>query len=104
MVSPGSERFHYLLACVTAAMLFGTVSGHFRVGRELYVWHQQPCLCQRNPFQKLVSSRISPEWFQRHDGDESTKPEETNDERRYVGGLMKQLKTNCSQTCIKRPS
>ena len=68
MVALTTAKFHYLLACFAAAMLFGRVSGHFRVGRELFLWHQQPP-CP-------MGSRISPEWFQRNNGDENVNSEE----------------------------
>lgn len=63
MVISGTTKFHYLLACITVAMLCSMVSGHFRVGRQLYVLNEQPCPWPRYPvLREKVFSKISPEW------------------------------------------
>ena len=61
-MAPNSAKFHYILACIATAMLFGMVSGHFRVGRELYLWPWQPRLWQIHP---LDQESRSSAWFQR---------------------------------------
>ena len=78
MVVRTAESFHYLLACITAAVLFGMVSGHFRVGRELYVWNERPCPLQRYPvLPEKPFSKISTEW---RDGNKNVKIEKWKEE------------------------
>ena len=61
-----TAKFHYILACIATAMLFGMVSGHFQIGRELYVWPGKPRLSQKHPLdQESPGQRRSSEWFQR---------------------------------------
>ena len=65
-MAPNTAKFHYILACIATAMLFGMVSSHFRVGRELYVWPWQPGPWQIHPLnQESPGPRQSSEWFQR---------------------------------------
>ena len=65
-MAPNAAKFHYILACIATAILFGMVSGHFRVGRELYVWPGQPRLKQIHLVnQASTGQRRSSEWFQR---------------------------------------
>ena len=68
MIASRTAKIHSLITFITTAMLFAMVSGHFRVGRELPVRHQQPCPRQKLPIlRERLSSKISPEWFQRTD-------------------------------------
>lgn len=80
-MAANTAKFHYILACITTAMLFGMVSGHFRVGRELYVWPVQPRLWQIHPLdQESPGQRRSSEWFQRSN-EENTAKGNTDEQR-----------------------
>ena len=71
---PNTTKFHYILACIATAMLFGMVGGHFRVGRELYVWPGQPRPWQIYPLdQDSPGQRPSSEWFQRSKEENTSK-------------------------------
>lgn len=67
-MAPRTAKFHYIVACIATAMLFGVVSGHFRIGRELYVWPGQPRLWQIQPLDReSLGQRQSSERLQRSD-------------------------------------
>lgn len=65
-MAPRTAKFHYIVACIATAVLFGVVRGHFRVGRELYVWPEQPRLWQIHPLDReSLGQRRSSERLQR---------------------------------------
>ena len=73
-MAPNTAKFHYILACIATAVLFGMVGGHFRVGRELYVWPGQPRPWQIYPLdQDSPGQRPSSEWFQRSKEENTSK-------------------------------
>lgn len=61
-----TATFHYIMACIATAMLFGVVSSHFRIGRDQYVWPAQPRLWQIHPLDReSLGQRPPSEWLQR---------------------------------------
>ena len=63
-MAPRTATFHYIMACIATAMLFGVVSGHFRIGREQYVWPAR--LWQIHPLDReSLGQRQPSEWPQR---------------------------------------
>ena len=80
-MASNTAKFHHILGCIAAAMLFSLVSGHFRVGRELYVWPGQPRFWQIHPLdQESLGQRQSSEWFQRSK-EENTAKGNTDEQR-----------------------
>lgn len=73
-MAPKTAKFHYVVPCIATAVLFGMVSGHFRVGRELHLWPGQPRLWQIHPLDhESLGQRRSSEWFQRSDEENTAK-------------------------------
>lgn len=81
IMASGTAKIHYFIACVATAMLFGVVSGHFRVGRELHMWPVQPRFWQIHPLDRESLGQRQPSaWLQSSD-DENNKEGNSEEQR-----------------------